>query len=113
MSNHSIETLIDAVQDALNTASGIGVFTISYDERKLKLSITAEPQREVKLFTDDELKGANDWTGPAFSSSDLRSPNEILGNYTAQSITTQSFTSGIVDLRRFHNIYTSSANLSC
>ena len=112
VSNHTTDTLTDAVQEALNTAFGASVFTVTYDDRKLKLSITAEPQSELKLFTDDELKGANDWTGPAFSSSDLRSANEILGNYTAQSMTSRTFTSGIVDLRRFHNIYISSANLS-
>ena len=43
VSNHTTDTLTDAVQDALNTASGIGVSTVSYDEIKLKLSITAEP----------------------------------------------------------------------
>ena len=79
VSNHTTDTLTDAVQEALNTAFGASVFTVTYDDRKLKLSITAEPQSELKLFTDDELKGANDWTGPAFSSSDLRSANEIFG----------------------------------
>ena len=77
VSNHTIDTLTDAVQDALNTAFGIGVFTVSYDERKLKLSTTAESQSELNIFTDDELKGVNDWTGPAFNSSDLRSTNEL------------------------------------
>ena len=42
VSNHTADTLTDAVQDALNTAFGTGVFTVSYEERKLKLSITAE-----------------------------------------------------------------------
>ena len=44
VSNHTTDTLTDAVQDALNTASGASVFTVTYDDRKLKLSITAEPQ---------------------------------------------------------------------
>ena len=82
VSNHTTDTLTDAVQGALNTA-------VSNDERKLELSITAESQSELKLCIDDELKGVNDWTGPAFTSSDLRSANELLGNYTAQSITAQ------------------------
>ena len=105
MSNHTTDTLTDAAQDALNTACGTGVFTVSYDERNLKLSITAESQREVRLLADDELKGVNDWTGPAFTSSDLRSANELLGNYTPQSITAQTFKFGIVGLRRFHKVY--------
>ena len=96
----------------MNTAFGTGVFTVSYDEGELKLSITAESQNELRLFTDDGLKGANDWTGPACNSSDLRSANELLGNYTALPMTAQAFKSGIVDLRRFHNVYMNSANLS-
>jgi hypothetical protein len=77
VSNHTTDTLTDAVQEALNTVFGTGVFSVSYDESKLKLSITAE-----------------------------------LCNYTAQSQTARTFKSGIVDLRRFHDVYISSANLS-
>ena len=112
VSSHTPDTLTDAVQEALNTACGSGVFTVAYDERKLKLPITTESQSELELFTDDELKGINDWSGPAFNSSDLLSANELLGNYTAQSLTAQTFKSGIVDLRRYHNVYISSGNLS-
>ena len=112
VSNHTPDSLTDAVQDALNTAFGAGVFSVSYDPRKLKLSITAESQSEVKVFTDDELRGVNDWEGPAYNSSNLMSVNEVLGNYTTQIVTAQTFESGIVDLRRVHNVYISSANLS-
>ena len=82
VSNHTPDTLTDAVQAALNTKFGTGVFSVSYDTRKLELSITAETQSEIKTFTDDELKGVNDWTGTAYSSSDLKSANEIIGNYS-------------------------------
>ena len=112
VSNHTPDSLTDAVQDALNTAFGASVFSVSYDPRKLKLSITAEPQSEVKVFTDDELRGVNDWEGPAYNSSNLMSANEVLGNYTSQFQPQQTFESGIVDLRRVHNVYISSANLS-
>ena len=112
VSNHTPDSLTDAVQDALNTAFGAGVFSVSYDPRKLKLTITAESQSEVKVFTDDELRGVNDWEGPAYNSSNLMSVNEVLGNYTTQIVTAQTFESGIVDLRRVHNVYISSANLS-
>ena len=44
VSNHTTDTLTDAVQEALNTVFGTGVFSVSYDERKLKLAITAESQ---------------------------------------------------------------------
>ena len=40
------------------------------------------------------------------------SANEILGNYTIQSLTTSAFESGIIDLRRIHNVYISSSNLT-
>ena len=42
VSSHTTDTLADAVQEALNTACGTGVFSVSSDEIKLKLSITAE-----------------------------------------------------------------------
>ena len=40
------------------------------------------------------------------------SANDLLGNCTAQSQTAWTFKSSIVDLRRFHKVYISSANLS-
>ena len=70
VSNRTPDTLTYAVQETLNTAFGIGVFSVSYDGRKLKLYITADSQSELKLCTDDELKGLNDWSGPAFNSND-------------------------------------------
>ena len=112
VNNHTADTLTDAVQNALNTAFGGGVFTVTYDARKLKITITAESQSEVKLFTDDELKGANDWQGTAYDSNNLMSANEVLGNFTIQSYTASAFESGIIDLRRIHNVYISSSNLS-
>ena len=111
ISNHTPDTLTDAVQDALNTAYGTGVFSVSYDSRKLKLYIRPEPQSEVKVFTDEELIGVNDWSGATYNSSNLMSANEVVGNYTIQYFTT-TFESGIVDLRRIHNVYITSANLS-
>ena len=72
----------------------------------------AESQSEIKVFTYEELKGANNWSGPSYNSSNLTSANEVLGNYTVQYSTAQTFESGIVDLRRVHNVYISSANLS-
>jgi len=112
VNNHTADTLTDAVQNALNTAFGGGVFTVTYDARKLKITITPETQSEVKLFTDDELKGANDWQGTAYDSNNLMSANEVLGNFTIQSFTASAFESGIIDLRRIHNFYISSSNLS-
>ena len=65
VSNHTPDTLTYAVQEALNTACGTGIYSVPYDERKLKLCITAESQSELRLSIDDELKGLCDWSGPA------------------------------------------------
>ena len=112
ISNHTPDTLTDAVQDALNTAYGAGVFSVSYDSRKLKRPIRPEPQGEVKVFTSEELIGVNDWGGGAYNSNNLMSANEVVGNYIIQWVTQNTFESGIVDLRRIHNVYITSANLS-
>ena len=40
------------------------------------------------------------------------SANEVLGNFTIQSYTASAFESGIIGLRRIHNVYISSSNLS-
>ena len=57
-------------------------------------------------------KGVNDWSGAAYNSSNPRSANDLLGNYTIQTLTALTFESGIVDLRRIRNVFISSANLS-
>lgn len=53
MSNHTPETLTEVVQEALDIDYVTNVFTVSYDARKRKLYIVAEPQSELKLFTDE------------------------------------------------------------
>eukprot|EP00969_Alexandrium_andersonii_P321713 14214666-Alexandrium_andersonii.AAC.1 len=70
------------MQEAPNTAFGAGVFTVSFDSRALTISIEAEPQSEIKVFTGEELKGVNDWSGATYNSSDLMSANKLLGNVT-------------------------------
>ena len=100
------------MQNSLNTAFGGGVFTETFDERKLKITIQADSQSEVQLFADDELKASNDWQGADYDSNTLMSTNEVLGNFTTQSHTSSTFESGVIDLRRIHNIYIMSENLS-
>ena len=96
----------------LNTSFGGGIFIVTFDERKLNIIIPAYSQSEVKLFTDDELKASNDWQGADYDSNNLMSANEVLGNFTTQSHTSSTFESGVIDLRRIHNIYIMSENLS-
>ena len=112
INNHTFDSLTDAVQDALNVSFDDDVFTVSYDPRKLTISIDSVVNSEIKIFTDEELKGLSDWSGVSYNPSNLMSTNEVLGNYQTQQYTSKTFQSGIVDLRRFHNIYLSSANLS-
>ena len=111
--NHTTSTLVASIQNALNGAYGTNAMTVTFDSRKLTLTITENTGKSVKLFTDQELKSANagGWTGVGFNASNLQSINELVGNYTAKQHAT-SFETGIVDLRRYHNIYISSPNLS-
>ena len=112
INNHTFDSLTDAIQEALNTAFGDDVFSVSYDPIQLTVSIEYVANSDIKLFTDEELKGLSLWSGESYNPSNLMSGNEVLGNYTTQQYTSTTFQSGIVDLRRFHNIYLSSANLS-
>ena len=111
--NHTISTLVEGIQSALNLSFGANNLTVTFDSRKLSLTISENTGKTVKLFTDQELQSANSggWTGTGFASGDLRSMNELVGNYTAKQ-PAASFETGIVDLRRYHNIYISSPNLS-
>ena len=87
-------------------------FTVTIGDRQLNITITAETNTEVKLFTGEEFKSANDWQGPSYDSKEILSANELRGNLTIQSITSSSLESGIIGLRRIHNVYISSSNLS-
>ena len=72
------------------------MFTVTFGDRQLKITITGETNTEIKLFTDEELKSANDWQGPAYDSNNLLSANEILGNFTIQSITSSSLVAELI-----------------
>ena len=110
--NHTISTLVEGIQSALNLSFGANTLTVTFDSRKLSLTISENTGKAVKLFTDQELQSVNSggWTG-TLASGDLRTINELVGNYTAKE-PAASFETGIVDLRRYHNIYISSPNLS-
>ena len=112
INNHTFDSLTDAVQDALNTSFGDDAFTVSYNPRKLTISIDSAENSEIKVYTDEELKGLSFWSGESYNPNNLMSVNEVIGNYKAQQNTSKTYQSGIVDLRRFHNIYMSSANIS-
>ena len=85
VSNHTFDSLTESLQEGLDTVYGSNIFTVSYDAQKLTISVQAESQSEVKRFTDEELKCANDWSGPAYNSSNLQYANELLGSYITPS----------------------------
>ena len=103
--NHTVSTLLSSIQSALDTKFGASQMTVTFDSRKLSLTVTENSGITVKLFADNELKspGQGGWLG-TINSSDLKSINELIGNYTAGGGSSTE-TSGVVDLRRYHNIY--------
>jgi hypothetical protein len=108
-SNYTSATLRAEIGTKLNTTFGASVFTVTYDANLLRYSITAADT--CKIFTDKELiMGSPVWTGVALNINNLNSINEILTN----TIPSQGATvyTGIVDLRRYHNLYISSPNIS-
>ena len=108
--NHTFDSLKNALQSNLDAAFGSGVFTVTKNDRSGAITIAIETQSEVKVFTDAELQGSNDWSGASYDSSNLMSANEVLGVLTPQQGT--SVKTSLVDLRRYHNIYLSSPTLS-
>ena len=66
----------------LDTNFGANAITVTFDSRKLSLTFTENSGITVKIFTDNELiTGVGGWTG-AINTSDLKSINELIGNYT-------------------------------
>ena len=111
--NHNISSLLQDIQAKLNAAYGQDTITVTFDSRKLSLTFTESTGKEVKLFTDEELTQSsiyNIWEGPTFNNQQLRSANQVIGNYITRFPVT-SFETGIVDLRRYHNIYITRPNL--
>ena len=112
--NHNISSLLQDIQAKLNAAYGQNIIVVIFDSRKLSLTFIENNSKAVKLFTDEELTQSsiyNIWEGSTCNNQQLRPANEVIGNYITRSPVT-SFETGIVDLRRYHNIYISSPNLS-
>ena len=84
INNHTFEYLTESIQEALNTAFDDNVFTVSYDERKLTVSVNSAENRDIKVFIDEELQGLRSWSGDSYNPSNLMSVNEVIGNYKTQ-----------------------------
>jgi hypothetical protein len=109
-SNYTSATLRTEIETKLNATFGAAIFTVTYDSNLLRYSLSLS-SGGCKFFTDKELIwGSPVWTGTVYNSNNLNSINEILTNtIPAQAITIYT---GIVDLRRYHNLYISSPNIS-
>ncbi len=97
------------IQTQLNTVFGANTFEVEYNENTMRFQINTTKDK-VKIFTDKEIYYSTDWDGPNFDHNNLQSANGIITNVTPQYA--QNILTGIVDLRRYHNIYISSSNLS-
>ena len=108
--NHTFDSLKNALQASLDAAFGSNVFTVTKNDRSGIITVTIEAQSDCKIFTDAELQGNIIWYGASYDSSNLMSANEVLGVLTPQiGVTVKT---SLVDLRRYHNIYSSSPTLS-
>ena len=77
-----MSTLLSSIQAGLEAGFGANAITVTFDSRKLSLTFTEHSGITDKIFTDNELiTGAGGWTG-AINTSDLKSINELIGNYT-------------------------------
>jgi hypothetical protein len=107
--NYTSATLRTEIETKLNDTFGAAIFTVAYDANLLRYSLSLS-SGGCKIFTDKELIYGDDWEGTALNTNNLNSINEILTNtIPAQAITIYT---GIVDLRRYHNLYISSPNIS-
>jgi hypothetical protein len=113
--NYSAQSLRDELQEKFNEKLNAkdGTLTITYNPGVLIYALKASENHIIKIYTDEELnailKGESNWTGIT-TFSELRSINDILTN-TIPNQDNEIFT-GLIDLRRYSNLYITSSNLS-
>ena len=107
--NHTLDSLKTALSNAFIAQYGAGQVAVSANSRTGIITITATGIDTIKLYTDVELRSANDWGGTGYDSNNLQSANEVLSNTSTQFATT--INTNMIDLRRYHNIYISSPNI--
>jgi hypothetical protein len=107
-SNHTIESFYNELVSGLTTAFGSSTVTVEYIPRQLKFVFVVSGGNTFKIWTDYELNNPTAqlaWTGDPING-DLNSVNKIINNYTSQL--SEIVYSGIVDLRKHHNLYITS-----
>lgn len=110
INNYTAQTLRNELSTKLNDAYG-NIFTITYNADLLTYTIDVNSVgKSFKIFTDDELKNTNNWSGDAYNTDNLLSANEIITNTVPYQGTVVR--TGLIDLRRYHNIYITSPNLA-
>ena len=109
--NYTVNSLKTELKTQLDAEFTGNPFTVTYNQDLLTYTLSVSSPWVCKIYTDGELTDPNlDWHGAPFSPTDLKSANEIFTNSVKKE--GQEITTGIIDLRRYHNIYMSSMNLS-
>jgi len=118
--NYTAATLRTELESKLNASfTGLGA-VVTYDASYLHFRINVEQFSEINIFSDKHLKkiyenNYNEWD-PAqpYDPNHLKSANDILSiNYLdVEETANNPFYTGLIDLRRYHNLYITSPNLS-
>jgi hypothetical protein len=110
--NYTAATLRTELENKLNAAYPSSSITVVYDASLLIYTINIPAPAEITIFTDEEMSiyPHPAWTGPDYDYKNLHSANEILTNIVPQQ--GPSITTGLIDLRRYHNLYITSPNIS-
>jgi hypothetical protein len=110
--NYTAATLRTELENKLNAAYPASSITVVYDASLLIYTINIPGAGiTIKIFTDEEIKNeGHGWTGPLYDKDNLNSANEILTNVVPQNAS--SINTGLIDLRRYHNLYITSPNIS-
>jgi hypothetical protein len=110
--NYTAASLRTELENKLNAAYPSSSITVVYDASLLIFTINIPAPTEISMFTDDEMSiyPHPQWTGPDYDYQNLHSANEIFTNLIPQNAS--SINTGLIDLRRYHNLYISSPNIS-
>jgi len=110
---YNAQTLRTELATQLSAAFAPTSVAITYDQVLLKYTIepggTGNTTRWLKLYTDSELQGSNDFN-LTYDAKNLQSANELLTNFTPQEAL--KFETGIINLMRYRNLYLTCPTLS-
>ena len=89
-------------------------FDVIYDLNTNKITISLNyPDFSFKIATDYEMEfNTIQWTGTAYDRNNLKSINQVLGNYTPTSLNYPDWNSGYITLLALRNLYLTCSELS-